>query len=43
MGETRDRVLERVQSTANQYIDKAKNVAQEAGQKIDNEVKSLAG
>jgi len=42
MGETRDRVLERVQSTANQYIDKAKNVAQEAGQKIDNEVRSLA-
>ena len=43
MGETRDNMLEKAQSTANQYIDKAKNVAQEAGQKIDNEVRSLAG
>jgi ElaB/YqjD/DUF883 family membrane-anchored ribosome-binding protein len=43
MGETRDNVLEKAQSTANQYIDKAKHVAQEAGEKIDNEVRSLAG
>lgn len=42
MGETRDRVLEKAQSTANEYIDKARNVAQEAGQKLDNEVRSLA-
>ena len=42
MGETRDRLMEQAQSTANEYIDKAKNVAQEAGQKIDNEVRSLA-
>lgn len=41
MGETRDRLMEQAQTTANEYIDKAKNVAQEAGQKIDDEVKSL--
>jgi Protein of unknown function (DUF3618). len=43
MGDTRDQLLQKAQETATTYIDKAKQVASEAGHKIDNEVKTLAG
>jgi hypothetical protein len=43
MGDARDKVLQKAQETASEYIDKAKHIATEAGHTIDNEVKTLAG
>ena len=43
MGDTRDQLMQKAQETANTYIDKARRIATEAGHKIDNEVKTLAG
>jgi len=41
MGDTRDQLLHKAQETASEYIDKAKQVASDAGRKIDDQVKTL--